>query len=122
MMVDQGIYGHVTLRTFAVLGEDPGDRSEAVRLWKMVHGERPGATEVMARGLAARCSESNGFRQAAPIRSSLLQPPQFKRRCQSRVDNRNGLGDDLDRHLPGSGRGNPAETTGNLVVAASRFR
>ena len=34
--VDQGIYGHLTLRNLAVLAEERGDRVEARRLWRMV--------------------------------------------------------------------------------------
>src|SRR5271166_6633065 len=34
--VDQGIYGHLTLRNLAVLAEERGDSIEAQRLWRMV--------------------------------------------------------------------------------------
>jgi hypothetical protein len=34
--VDQGIYGHLTLRNLAVLAEERGDRAEAERLWQLV--------------------------------------------------------------------------------------
>ena len=42
--VDQGIYGHLTLRNLAVLAEERGDHDEALRLWK--HGPR---------GMSGRC-------------------------------------------------------------------
>ena len=48
--VDQGIYGHLTLRNLAVLAEERGDRAEAQRLWKMVLDACPGETEATARG------------------------------------------------------------------------
>ncbi len=40
--VDQGIYGHLTLRNLAVLAEERGDSDEARRLWKMVLEACPG--------------------------------------------------------------------------------
>ena len=48
--VDQGIYGHLTLRNLAVPAEERGDRAEARRLWKMVLDACPGETEATARG------------------------------------------------------------------------
>ena len=48
--VDQGIYGHLTLRNLAVLAEERGDRAEARRLWRMVLDACPGDAEAMARG------------------------------------------------------------------------
>jgi len=48
--VDQGIYGHLTLRNLAVLAEERGDRVEARRLWRMVLDACPGAAEAMSRG------------------------------------------------------------------------
>ena len=50
--VDQGIYGHLTLRNLAVLAEERGDRAEARQLWKTVLDACPGDTEATARGEA----------------------------------------------------------------------
>ena len=50
--VDQGIYGHLTLRNLAVLVEERGDRAEARRLWRMVRDACPGDAEAMASGEA----------------------------------------------------------------------
>jgi len=47
--VDQGVYGHLTLRNLAVLAEERGDRAEARRLWKMVLDACPCDTEAMSR-------------------------------------------------------------------------
>ncbi len=47
--VDQGIYGHLTLRNLAVLAEERGDRDEARRLWRMVLEASPGDAQAMAR-------------------------------------------------------------------------
>ena len=52
--VDQGIYGHLTLRNLAVLGEERGDRLETRRLWRMVLDACPGDAEAMARSEAAQ--------------------------------------------------------------------
>ena len=52
--VDQGIYGHLTLRNLAVLAEERGDRAEARRLWRMVLDACPGDTEARSRGEAAQ--------------------------------------------------------------------
>jgi hypothetical protein len=52
--VDQGIYGHLTLRNLAVLSEERGDRIEAQRLWRMVLDDCPGDAEAMSRGEAAQ--------------------------------------------------------------------
>jgi len=52
--VDQGIYGHLTLRNLAVLADERGDRTEAQRLWRMVLDGCPGDPEAMARGEAAQ--------------------------------------------------------------------
>jgi tetratricopeptide (TPR) repeat protein len=48
--VDQGIYGHLTLRNLAVLAEQRGDRAEARRLWRLVLDACPGDPEAMSRG------------------------------------------------------------------------
>ena len=50
--VEQGTYGHLTLRNLAVLAEERGDRAEARRLWRMVFEACPGEAEAMARGEA----------------------------------------------------------------------
>ncbi|MGA7501469.1 MAG: tetratricopeptide repeat protein [Isosphaeraceae bacterium] len=50
--VDQGIYGHLTLRNLAALAEERGDRAEAQRLWKMVLDACPGDAEAMSHGEA----------------------------------------------------------------------
>ena len=47
--VDQGIYGHLTLRNLAVLAEERGDAAEAVRLWVKVFEECPRDPEATAR-------------------------------------------------------------------------
>ena len=47
--VDQGIYGHLTLRNLAVLAAERGDRAEARRLWRMVLDACPGDPEALAR-------------------------------------------------------------------------
>ena len=47
--VDQGIYGHFTLRNLAVLAEERGDRAEARQLWRMVLDACSGDAEAMAR-------------------------------------------------------------------------
>ena len=47
--VDQGIYGHLTLRNLAVLAEERGDRAEAQRLWKIVFEACPGDPEARSR-------------------------------------------------------------------------
>jgi tetratricopeptide (TPR) repeat protein len=46
--VDQGIYGHLTLRNLAVLAEERGDVAGAVRLWVNVFEECPRDPEAMA--------------------------------------------------------------------------
>jgi len=50
--VDQGIYGHLTLRNLAVLAEERRDQSEAQRLWRMILDACPGDPEATARGEA----------------------------------------------------------------------
>jgi tetratricopeptide (TPR) repeat protein len=52
--VDQGIYGHLTLRNLAVLAEERGDPVEARRLWRLVLDACPGDAEAMSRGEASR--------------------------------------------------------------------
>jgi glycosyltransferase involved in cell wall biosynthesis/tetratricopeptide (TPR) repeat protein len=46
--VDQGIYGHLTLRNLAVLAEQRGDRAGASGLWRSVLEESPGDSEAIA--------------------------------------------------------------------------
>ncbi len=50
--LDQGIYGHLTLRNLAVLAEERGDRAEARLLWRSVLDACPGDAEAMSRGEA----------------------------------------------------------------------
>jgi hypothetical protein len=52
--VDQGIYGHLTLRNLVVLAEERSDRAEARRLWKMVLDACPGDAEAMAHAEATK--------------------------------------------------------------------
>jgi tetratricopeptide (TPR) repeat protein len=52
--VDQGTYGHLTLRNLAVLAEERGDRVESRRLWRMVLVACPGDAEATSRGEAQR--------------------------------------------------------------------
>jgi tetratricopeptide (TPR) repeat protein len=46
--VDQGIYGHLTLRNLAVLAAERGDPAEAARLWQRVLEECPRDREATA--------------------------------------------------------------------------
>jgi tetratricopeptide (TPR) repeat protein len=48
--VDQGIYGHLTLRNLAALAEERGDQCEAKSLWRQVLVECPGDREAILRG------------------------------------------------------------------------
>ena len=48
--VDQGIYGHLTMRNLALLAEERGDQDEALRLWRMVLEACPGDAEVPSHG------------------------------------------------------------------------
>jgi hypothetical protein len=52
--VDQGIFGHLTLRNLAVLAEEGSDRAEALRLWKMVFDACPGDPAALSREEATR--------------------------------------------------------------------
>ncbi len=52
--VDQGIYGHLTLRNLAVLAEEGGEHTEARRLWRMVLDAFPSGPEAMSRGEVAK--------------------------------------------------------------------
>jgi hypothetical protein len=52
--VDQGTYGHLTLRNLAVLAEERGDRVESRRLWRMVLDACPDDAEATSRGEAQR--------------------------------------------------------------------
>jgi tetratricopeptide (TPR) repeat protein len=47
--VDQGIYGHLTLRNLAALAEERGDLAESARVWLRVLGECPGDVEALAK-------------------------------------------------------------------------
>ena len=46
--VDQGIYGHLTLRNLAVLAEERSDPGESATLWEQVLSECPGDGEAIA--------------------------------------------------------------------------
>jgi hypothetical protein len=46
--VDQGIYGHLTIRNLAVLVEERGDRTGAAGLWARVFEECPRDPEATA--------------------------------------------------------------------------
>ena len=52
--VDQGIYGHLTLRGLAVLAEERDERAEARRFWRMALEACPGDAEAMLRGEATQ--------------------------------------------------------------------
>jgi tetratricopeptide (TPR) repeat protein len=71
--VDQGIYGHLTLRNLAVLAEERGDRAEALRLWKLVLDTCPGDAEALL-----RCQASQSFEKIADWQRQGLGPC---RRC-----------------------------------------
>ena len=47
--VDQGIYGHLTLRNLAALAQERGDQVGAQRLWQSVLVECPGDREATAK-------------------------------------------------------------------------
>ncbi len=47
--VDQGIYGHLTLRNLAVLAEERGDPGEEAALWDQFLAECPGDGEAIAK-------------------------------------------------------------------------
>jgi Glycosyl transferase family 2 len=47
--VDQGIYGHLTLRNLAALAQERGDQVEAKRMWKSILDECPGEMEATAK-------------------------------------------------------------------------
>ncbi len=47
--VDQGIYGHLTLRNLTALAQEPDNHAEAKRLWRAVLEECPGDAEATAR-------------------------------------------------------------------------
>ena len=62
--IDQGIYGHLTLRNLAVLAEERTDRAEARRLWRMVLDACPGYAAAVLRGsTAVNQGASSGQRQ-----------------------------------------------------------
>ena len=62
--VDQGIYGHLTLRNLAVLAEERGDRAESRRLWRMVLEACPVDPEAMSRGEASQRVEEHAANPA----------------------------------------------------------
>src|SRR5271165_4517801 len=47
--VDQGIYGHLTLRNLAALARERGDHAEEASLWQAVLTECPGDREALSR-------------------------------------------------------------------------
>ena len=47
--IDQGIYGHLTLRNLAVLAVERVDRPDAERQWQTVLSECPGDLEALAK-------------------------------------------------------------------------
>jgi hypothetical protein len=47
--VDQGIYGHLTLRNLASLAAERGDSAEARRLWQSILADCPGDAEATAK-------------------------------------------------------------------------
>jgi tetratricopeptide (TPR) repeat protein len=47
--VDQGIYGHLTLRNLAALAHERGDPAESQRLWRAILAECPGDAEAMSK-------------------------------------------------------------------------
>ncbi len=51
--VDNGIYGHLTLRNLAALVEARGDDAEARRLWRAVMAECPGDPHATRRLMQA---------------------------------------------------------------------
>ena len=46
--VDQGIYGHLTLRNLAALARERGDHAEAAKLWQAELAKRPNDPEAVA--------------------------------------------------------------------------
>jgi hypothetical protein len=46
--VDQGIYGHLTLRNLAVLAEERGDLASATEYWRGVVAECPGDHDALS--------------------------------------------------------------------------
>ena len=52
--VDQGIYGHLTLRNLAVLAEERGDKVDARPLWRIVLDACPGDPEALSRAEASQ--------------------------------------------------------------------
>ncbi len=63
--VDQGIYGHLTLRNLAALATEWGDPHEAHRLWRAVLGECPDDPEATA---TLEASNLPGIFPSAPRR------------------------------------------------------
>ncbi len=45
--LDQGIYGHLTLRNLATLASERGDQTQAAALWRSVLAECPGDKEAL---------------------------------------------------------------------------
>ena len=77
--VDQGIYGHLTLRNLAALAAERGDRVEAKRLWKSVLARMPrrcGSHREARRLIAVRAksyeAKKEGKRRQTPRLSDLV--------------------------------------------------
>ena len=96
--VDQGIYGHLTLRNLAVLAAERGDRAEVERLWHAVLAECPGdreAEEMLERmqmgsspTIASQRRRANNHPRAASSRSRQVRRlPADRRPCQSKGEN-----------------------------------
>jgi tetratricopeptide (TPR) repeat protein len=47
--LDQGIFGHLTLRNLAALAAERGDQADVERLWQQVLAECPGDREALAK-------------------------------------------------------------------------
>ena len=97
--VDQGIYGHLTLRNLAVLAEERGDRAEAKPLWNMVLDTCPGDAEATSRREAALQVEEHRARQCRPDALSSGQRG-FKKHRQSRSADETALGPPCRNRLP----------------------
>ncbi len=89
--VDQGIYGHLTLRNLAVLAEERGDRAEARRFWRTVLDACPDDAESVARGEATWRIEELPANRRRPDALSFSQEG-FKRHRQSRSDDETAMG------------------------------
>jgi glycosyltransferase involved in cell wall biosynthesis len=69
--LDQGIFGHLTLRNLAALAAERGDQADVERLWQQVLAECPGDREALAKlehikTIRPRRNEAEHFRQTEP--------------------------------------------------------